>query len=710
MGSVPIFVLLCAVVLVMNLKPLRSYDFWQHVASGRLIAERGWVAQADVFSHTAAGKPWIQFGLSQFLIYLGHGTLGVTPLICIKALIAVLAFLLAAMAALYRGVRPAVAAVTAAEAALVASLRSFLRPEILSVLLIAAFVLVMEGVRRGRTRRLWLLPVLMAVWVNVHGAFVAGLVYLGCVATGQTLKYAFPRRLRIAHPPTRSQVTTLWVVLAACAAATLLNPYGYPIWRVPLGLTRSRLVASLVVEWKPLSLDYFARGLHFWALHVLLLCLLLTLRRIDLTDLIVLGTFGFLAITARRHLWLFCVVCVPLLARHLSLACEWIARRATQKALARLRATAYGTAVITMLLMAWLAAGLPDLANLGFGVDREKYPIGAADFLERHGLTGPLFNTYDFGNYLLYRLYPRNLVFVDGRADVYGESLAEYDRIRQGKSGWRKVLRDRGVRVAVLRSKPHEKAVDEDLLNRLFVQPAWRLVFWDKVAAVFVRSPAEAVARLAPDTELRFQAEHLAVERIRSAAELQQVTAYLEARLAASRKPTALSRSEVTAVYANLGLCYEARGDFGKAAEQFRQLTVLKPEDPVATAMLGECLLRAAQARGAGMSGAADTALLAGAEKALVRAIRLNPKQKKALHNLGNLYYLTGRYRRAIEMHRRAFRLAPKDWRLPWAISFSCAKLGDLAGAREQLRTVLRLNPMNSAARQRLAELEAGKR
>ena len=694
--------LLCAAVFAMHLHPLHCYDFWQHLASGRLVAENGWPADSDVFSHTAQGRPWTQFWLVPLLLHHGYAKFGMPLLIVLKALVAAATFFLVAQACLKRGVGAAPATVAAAEAAFVASVRSYLRPEILSFLIFAAFVLVTEAGRTPRRsgeqgmpvapgkrnwRALWLLPVLMALWVNVHGAFVGGLIYLGCIAAGETLKWRL-RRPRQSQP----QVPALWAVLAACAAATLVNPYGWAIWRVPFALSRNRAVGELILEWKPLELAYFAFNPRFWVLHLLLASLFITARRIDLGDLVLLGVFGFLAATARRHLLVFCLVCAPVLAKHFSLALGWAGRGPLRVLRSGVTTAAPWLAGALSLLMAWFALGIPCLQRCGLGVRWELYPVGAADFLETHDLTGNLFNTYDFGNYLLWRLYPRNLVFVDGRADVYGEALLrEYDRVRSGKQGWEECLLARGVRLAVLRSKPHELATDEPLLNRLFRAPAWRLVFWNQVAAVFVRDPRENLARLADGTEFRFLVENLAATRVRSEAEWRKVTAHLEGKQAAGCSSASL--------HANLGLCYQMRGDFAKAAEQFRRLTALKPNDATAHALLAEALFRMAQ------EGAPGNALFAQAENAFLHTLKLNPRKKKALHNLGDLYYLTGRYRPAIKMYSRAFRLAPTDWRLPWAMSFCCAKLGDLAAGRSHLRTVLKLNPKNQDARRRLSEM-----
>ena len=721
-----LFILLCAAVFAMNLQPLRCMDYWHHTAAGRLVVERGRPAETDVFSHTAEGKRWIQYEwLAQLLLYLGHRALGVTPLILIKAVIAAMAFLLVAAACTARGVRSAAAVAVAGEIALVASLRSYLRPEIITLVIFAGFVFVAERERtsasaverRKGVRLLWLLPALMVIWVNAHGAWIAGLVYLGCVASGESVKRLLAGRLKMASAPSRATATRLWTTLAACSLATLANPYGYRIWAVPLGLTRSRVIGHVIAEWQPIRLSYLASDPHFWMLHVLFLCLLLTLRRIDLTDLGLLILFGGLAFTARRHLWLFCLICAPLLARHLGLASDgarhflgalsnWSRRRSPPaKTTSRTRvpkAAAPGLAGVLVLLMTWCALGIPGLDKFGVGIEREKFPINAADFLEDHDLAGNLFNTYGFGNYLLWRLYPRNLVFVDGRVDVYGDAIVrEYDRLRLGKPHWDEQLRSRSVRVAVLRSKPHAQATDEALLTCLFSHPAWRLVFWDERAAVFVRDPRENLARLADGTEFRFLTENFSSSRVRSRKELEEVTRYLEKKLGAleSTTRTDADPAKLASVHANLGLCYQEYGDFDQAAEQFRRLVALKPNDDCAHALLGESLYLMAQKSGL------TPILFAEAEEAFLRAIRLGEAPKKALHNLGNLYYLAGRYRGAIKMHSRAFRLAPSDWRLPWSMSFSCEKLGDISAARAHLRTVLKLSPEHRQARQRLLEM-----
>jgi hypothetical protein len=109
-------------------------------------------------------------------------------------------------------------------------------------------------------------------------------------------------------------------------------------------------------------------------------------------------------------------------------------------------------------------------------------PVQAADALQRTGRPLRVFNYYDYGGYLVWRLYPDGgRVFIDGRVEVYGSQVfSRYLRVSYLASGWQDVLAQSHPDAIVLPSA-------HPLTGILGQDPAWSLLSRDGVATVFIR-------------------------------------------------------------------------------------------------------------------------------------------------------------------------------------------------------------------------------
>ena len=144
--------------------------------------------------------------------------------------------------------------------------------------------------------------------------------------------------------------------------------------------------------------------------------------------------------------------------------------------------------VLVCVALAIAALGGFGLKRAGIGIDHSMFPEGAAQFLADNKLDGNLFNSYDYGNYLLFARYPQNHVFIDGRVDVYGaEGLRLYTAVRHAEPGWQKILAEHSVEICVLAT---EKSTEFRLLTALHRSPDWALVYWDDLSAIYVEARA----------------------------------------------------------------------------------------------------------------------------------------------------------------------------------------------------------------------------
>jgi hypothetical protein len=374
-------------------------DFWWQLKTGQYILQHHALPSPDPFSYTAdSGAPAYpgetitrQFNLThewlaQVLWYAVYAAGGFPALVLLKALLlAALCGITGILAArrsgsFYAGVGAAFAA------GAVAVWFASDRPALLTFLFVGVFLLILET-RRG----LWLLPVLSLIWANCHGGFFLGGIVLGAyVAESVYLHW----RKRPAPGERR-----LWAAALVSAVVSFANPNDWQIFHVLL-LYRQSHLTQMLIEWKPPSLwgpPYMFDLLLYGAAAVLLL----SWRKVRLSDWTLALAFGAASLMAFRNVMLFALLAPVLIAAYFPV---------------KRRLPLFTGYAVLGLLAAGLIAGTATGRFFQLRAAEWKYPAGPAEFLKANHIDVPLFNTYEDGGYLIWRLAPDRRVFVDGRA------------------------------------------------------------------------------------------------------------------------------------------------------------------------------------------------------------------------------------------------------------------------------------------------------
>jgi hypothetical protein len=387
--------------------------------------------------------------------------------------------------------RPYVAAFATLLAALASSVIWAARPQIVSFLLAALVAYLLHRYKRtGKPRFLWPLPLLVAVWVNCHGGFVIAFILMGCYLLGETLN-----RLISAAPP-KVALPPLLLVAGLSVPAVLLNPntvkmIPYAIQTVSIGPLQ-----DFIQEWA--APDFHNLQFHpfIWLLLLTLAAMGLSRKRADGTDLVLVGAFAYMGLLSSRNTALFALVAAPVLTRHAAAAIDGLALNPRTSWLGVLththpprRPSGPVTLLNALLLILALAGAATkaclDLARLD---DRAVWgrglPVEAADYLRENPLPGWMFNTYNWGGYLIWSLHPEQPVFVDGRTDLYalnGQALDDYATVHWVRPGWHEVL-DRYDIGFVLTERT-------GLLDILLAETeGWEAVYTDDIAVIYSRA------------------------------------------------------------------------------------------------------------------------------------------------------------------------------------------------------------------------------
>lgn len=479
-----LFVVLFVVALfAMAVRETLDPDMWWHLRTGELILADG-LPRYDPFSFTVPHHRWITHEwLSQVFMWVAYQAGGFTALIVVFAAIIALTFWL-----VYRRTpgRPYLAAFVVLLAAVASAITWGARPQMFNLLLLAAFIYVVEGVRSGRLRAryLWLLPPLTAIWVNLHSGYLLGVVLLAAYVAGETLQsWLGPAGERGLSLP---QIRLLAAVTGVSFLAALLNPNGYHLWIYPFETLGSSAMQSYIQEWQPPDFHFAI----FWPFAAMLALgvtgWVYSPHRPSFTDvLLFLGTGGAGLLSA-RHIPLFAIVAAPIVAR------SWWAVLAGTRVEGWLasgpeRPPGRVARLLnwSLLLLALLAAAAWVAVKAGDNDEAiaERYPVAAVDFLEQSGLDQQRgYNRYGWGGYLIWRGLP---VFVDGRADVYGDDfLLYYRQTLELQEGWREPLDEFDVTYALL-------GKNSALGTLLAASDDWRERYADEQARIFARAGGE---------------------------------------------------------------------------------------------------------------------------------------------------------------------------------------------------------------------------
>lgn len=461
-------------------------DLWFHLRAGREIAAGHGIPRVDAFSYPSAGRDYIDLHwFYQLVTFWLESAGGVTALITAQMALSVATFL-----GLYRLARreasPAIAGFLTVAGIALASERFVARPESWSFLLLVLTQLAAATVSDGRRRAWLLLPAIFLLWANVEGVFVVGL--------GTLLALCLDR----------PRVRPLWWGLGASLIAIVMNPYGVTGALHPLVLF-SRINRSLPLYSETIGeflSPFHGEALHLsvalfpWYLAAIAVLLLGRARRPRLSELLLLGAFVYLGLSARRNLALLPLVATPILARYL-MECRtrgplgaWVSRLAGGRREIALGVVASLAIALSLrydlaLLLDQVYARAETNARFGFGLAPCAYPVEAAEFVRARGLRGPFFATMSASDYLLFAR-PEEKSFIDGRLEVHSaEHYERYLRILGGGEAFRRAAQEFGFRCLVL---PVMDA--PNLIGELRHDPNWACVHVDDTAFVFVRRDA----------------------------------------------------------------------------------------------------------------------------------------------------------------------------------------------------------------------------
>lgn len=464
-------------VFIICINPPVDPDMWWHLRSGQLMWQEKTILTQDQFSFTRSGYPWVNaFWVSDLIIYFLFVIGGFPLLIILITSISVILFLMIYL----RSNGPYfIRSLFILLAAIAISPQWTARPQVLSFFLFALLNFWLERRAIGKGAPLFLLPILFIAWANIHGGFIWGFLLLIATITGLVLD-------RLSHKTNsielkHSEITQLSIWSVISLLAVLINPNGFAIWKLPF-YTISVSISS-IQEWASPNFHDLIVQPFLWMILLLIIGLSLSEKRQSFTTIFKSIGLIFMAFVSQRNIPISILVITPILIDRFSEYYLSIPTKVNSTtAESRLKFSVSLTWILNSVIFIFLIifAVLRAQMQLSPELVDNKFPAKAIESIELLQPKGNIFNSYNWGGYLVWNLqeYP---VFIDGRADLYGKDIID---------NWWEVVNGTDKAMDIL---------DKNKINFILLEPDWPIIdllktnhwkvtYQDKISIVMVRN------------------------------------------------------------------------------------------------------------------------------------------------------------------------------------------------------------------------------
>lgn len=455
-------------IVILAVRKVAESDIWYHLANARQIIEDRAVPRVDVYTFTASGAPVIDFEwLSELVYYGAYNGWGQRGLLAVYIILLVLSYAGVYRLARRRGAQRVETAILTIVGVMLGSYSFGPRMMHFGWLCLVALMLLLEHLDRA-PKLAWLLPPLFAVWINLHGSWLFGLVVLGATLIDRMVSLDLGAiRTERAHDDQRRRL-----VLAAglSVAALFVNPYGWKLIGYPFDLRyRQAPALSVIVEWQSVNFHDGYGKLALLMIVGVLMTVWLSREIWRVRDFLLVVFSLWAALTYVRFLGFASFVLVPILAPRVRLMA---ARGIPQEN------RPLNVALAVVLIVATVRM-IPTNAVLEEHIERQ-FPRAALSYMQEQQASGPLFNAYDFGGYVTW--HAREIkTFADGRTDifVYRGILQDYLKIASLDGTLQRLDRYGIEYVLYPPGSPLNFLLESSL--------AWRVVYRDQTAMLFQR-------------------------------------------------------------------------------------------------------------------------------------------------------------------------------------------------------------------------------
>jgi hypothetical protein len=464
---------------------LNDGDTGYHIRVGEIILQTWRVPSHDIFAHHQPPLAWTAHEwLSEVVMALVYKFSGLTGVVLFFAFLLSLTHWLLFWSLRSSSDNLILVTLITLLATATSSSHWLARPHVFSLLFTLGWYHLLDRFQYRNQRTLIFLPLLMVVWVNLHGGYFIGLVLIVVYLLGNLLHSLETHRAQALEHWHKAK--RLFGLLIVTIMVCLINPFGYEILLFPARLTTNRFIMDHVTEF--LSPNFHDVLPFKYMLLATIAALALARNRLNLIEVGLIVLLSYMALYSARYVSLYAIIVAPLLLKAAestltdlpSVVLKFIRRRNQHLVNidTDLRNPVWPIASILLVI------SLALLNSLHFEFNEKSFPLAAVSFLQRENIAGNMFNSDEFGDYIIFAAWPQYRVFMDGRSDMYGEKLGiAYFKVANAQPGWKEVLKDYRIDWVIFDT-------NSALTAALRERTDWQQIYTDKLATVFVRKGA----------------------------------------------------------------------------------------------------------------------------------------------------------------------------------------------------------------------------
>lgn len=707
---------------------INKFDIWFHLKAGELILENKAIPHSDVFSYTRYGHKWIDHEwLFQIIVFLFYNNWGVAGIFLMQTMVVLLVFLIFVF--IGNRLKEYLVFLIPLLLCLYVFRIRFMRPEIFSVLFLAVYLLIIDKFLHSKWYPFVLIPV-QIIWTNMHGFFFIGplLLFFLIISDFIKTKFDLPWQWGSAHKLEDSSRRKLICVFLFLVLSCLVNPYFFEGAIYPLKVffslsNESKVLFQYISELRsPIAIATSNTSNSFWSQYfiqyiILVILLLLSFffnyKKINIFHVLIGLLFFIFSTVSVRNLAIFCFIAYFIFVENMKDVSSERQKAVSSKKQKVFYSVKWIAAIFILLF--FVQDALEFLSSRYYVFDKKmfkrhsggfsalRYPEKAVDFILANNIKGNIYNEFNSGAYLIGRCYPQVKVFIDGRTEVYAKGAFEkYVKIQEGDMQlFDEQVKKYNITSAILNSALSE--IPKEILNHLYNDPDWNLVYFDEFALVFLKDVKEnrvVIKKFKIDLSKwqppKIDLKELGSNRLRAypcinrSYTLYGLNFYKQA-ISESEEAIRINPFTLES-FKLLGSIYNKEESYDKAFENYRIAVIISPEDLESRIGLSLVYL--------------SLGYLDKAREEMETAIKIKPDNAYSYYKLALILRELGQDQKVVELLKKSVKLNDSEFRYLFELGKAYANVGDFEAAVKSYNRALGIEPKNEEVKIKLKEIK----
>jgi len=451
-------------------------DLGRHLALGEYILETKSIPTQDILSYTKLGesRPPYEWA-SQVLVATANRIAGLDGVIFFSGLIIAITFFLIYKESVKVSQLPILSIFILLLGLAASSVHWLPRPHLFTFLMLHIWVIQLEKIRKSGHINVWLVGLIIMIWANLHGGFIFGFIVWFAYLAGDVWEKIFSNK--------QSNMVNLLRIGGISLLASVITPDGWGNWLAVLGNNSSYILQNTSETMSP---NFHEVGMFPFLLFlgVTIIIPSISNTKLPVSQVFLMAGMAMASLLVSRNIPLFIISTVPILCgclKSLNLEGFWLN---LEKRINDLQSNliSYWVFIAIVVFSIFMVSKYHSYQITIYEFNPSVFPVHATDWLQENPQTGNMFNEFNWGGYLEYRLFPIQKVFLDSQTDFYGESLMrEHVHVISADLGWEDVLNKYQVEWAIINSNsPLASAMERDM--------NWSHLYQDEVAVVYRKS------------------------------------------------------------------------------------------------------------------------------------------------------------------------------------------------------------------------------